>query len=242
MKQNQSGYVAYEGELLVQVPRGVDVEQASLCYLVHLGVAALRQVHYEVGEDIAVVGLGVIGLCAVAVARTMGARVIAIANDDRRAELARGLGAAETYVSGSFDPNSIFEGQGADIVVLTANTWAAYSDSMQMARYRGRVSVLGFPGRAQPAPDFNPLDMRWLYGKQLTIAGTGHIPTIDCAMSDIRFNLRRDLKFVLDRMACGALDLSSVISHRFPYIRMQEAYELARLHSKQLSAAVFHWS
>jgi threonine dehydrogenase-like Zn-dependent dehydrogenase len=113
---------------------------------------------------------------------------------------------------------------------------------MHMARYRGRVSILGFPGRAQPAPDFNPLDMRWFYGKQLTIAGTGHIPTIDCAMSDIRFNLRRDLKFILDQMASGTLDLSSAISHRFPYTRMQEAYELARLHSKQLSAAVFHWS
>ena len=242
MKQHQSGYVANESELLVPVPNGVDLEQASLCYLVHLGVAALRQVRYEAGEDVAVVGLGVIGLCAAAVARVMGARVIAIANDDRRAELARKLGATETYVSGSFDPNSVFEGQGADIVVLTANTWAAYRDSMQMARYRGRVSILGFPGRAQPAPEFNPLDMQWLYGKQLTIAGTGHIPTIDCAMSDIRFNLRRDLEFILNRMACGGLDLSSVISHRFPSARMQEAYELARQHSKQLSAAVFHWN
>ena len=242
MKQHRSGYVANENEILVPVPKSVNIEQASLCYLVHLGVAALRQVHYEVGEDVAIVGLGVIGLCAVAVAKAIGARVIAIANDDRRAELARRLGATEAYVSGSFDPNSVFECHGADIVVLTANTWTAYSDSMHMVRYRGRVSVVGFPGRAQPAPDFNPLDMRWLYGKQLTIAGTGHIPTIDCASSDIRFNLRRDLKFMLDQMACGALDLSSVISHRFPYTRMQEAYELASAHSKQLSAAVFHWN
>lgn len=242
MRPHRSGYVANESDIMVPVPNGVDAEQASLCYLVHLGVAALRQVHYETGEDVAVVGLGVIGLCAVAVARAMGARVTAIANNDGRAQLAHELGATETYVSGSYDPNSVFEGQGADIVVLTANTWTAYSDSMQMTRYRGRVSILGFPGRAQPAPEFNPLDMRWLYGKQLTIAGTGHIPTIDCATSDIRFNLRRDLKFVLDRMACGDLDLSSTISHRFPYMRMQEAYELARQHSKQLSAAVFHWS
>jgi threonine dehydrogenase-like Zn-dependent dehydrogenase len=171
----------------------------------------------------------------------MGARVIAVANDARRAELARKLGAQDTYVSGSFEPNTVFECQGADIVVLTANTWPAYRDSVEMVRHGGRVSVLGFPGRAQPAPDFNPLDMRWIYGKQLTIQGAGHIPQIDCAASDIRFNLRRDLKFVLNQMACGSLDLSSIISHRFPYTHMQEAYELARMHSKQLSAAVFHW-
>jgi threonine dehydrogenase-like Zn-dependent dehydrogenase len=84
--------------------------------------------------------------------------------------------------------------------------------------------------------------MRWIYGKQLTIAGAGYLPQIDCASSEIRFNLRRNLAFVLDRMASGNLYLSTVISHRFPYSRMQEAYELARQHSKQLSAAVFLWS
>lgn len=242
MKQHRSGYVADERELLVRVPPSVDIEQASLAYLVHLGVAALRQVHYEAGEDVAIVGLGVIGLCTVAVARAMGARVIGVANDQQRAEVARALGALEAHISGSFDPNTVFENQGADIVVLTANSWSAYHDSMEMAHHGGRISVLGFPGRAQPAPGFNPLDMRWLYGKQLTIAGSGHIPKIDCAASDIRFNLRRNLKFVLDRMACGALDLAPVISHRFPYTRMQEAYGLAGRHSKELSAAVFHWN
>ena len=242
MKPHRSAYIAQENEILVRVPEGVDPEEASLAYLVHLGVAALRQVNYLAGEDIAVVGLGVIGLCTVAVATTMGARVIAVANDDRRAGLARALGARESYVSGQFDPTAIFNGQGADIVVLTANTWAAYRDSMEMARKGGRVSLLGFPGRAQPAPDFNPLEMRWIYGKLLTITGAGHLPQIDCAPSEIRFNVRRDLEFVLDRMASGALKLSNVISHRFPYSRMKEAYELAHQHSKELSAAVFHWS
>jgi threonine dehydrogenase-like Zn-dependent dehydrogenase len=242
MKHHRSAYVALDTEILVRVPEGVDPEQASLAYLVHLGVAALRQVNYLAGEDVAVVGLGVIGLCTVAVATAMGARVIAVANDDGRAVLARALGARKSYVSGQFDPTAVFSGHGADVVVLTANSWAAYRDAMDMARKCGRISLLGFPGRAQPSPDFNPLDMRWIYGKQLTITGAGHLPQIDCAPSDIRFNVRRDLEFVLDRMASGTLKLSTVISHRFHYSRMIEAYELARGHSKELAAAVFHWT
>jgi threonine dehydrogenase-like Zn-dependent dehydrogenase len=240
-KPHRSVYIADENEMLVPVPPGVDLEQGSLAYLAHLGVAALRQVRYEVGEYVAVVGLGVIGLCTIAIARSMGARVIAVANDDRRAVLACGLGAVESYVSGRFDPKKVFNGQGADIIVLTANTWPAYRDSMEMARYGGRISLLGFPGRAQPAPDFNPLDMRWLYGKQLTIAGTGHLSTIDCGPSDIRFNLRRDLEFILDQIASGLFNVSSILSHRLPYERMHEAYDLATQHSKELVAAVFDW-
>jgi threonine dehydrogenase-like Zn-dependent dehydrogenase len=241
-KPHRSAYIAEEHDLLVRIPDKVDAEEATLAYLTHLGLSALRQVNYQPGEDIAVVGLGVIGLCTIAVARTIGARVTGVANDPKRAEIARELGAQTTYVSGSFNASAVFEGRGADVVVLTANTWDAYYDSMEMARRGGRVSILGFPGRAQPTPQFNPLEMRWLYGKQLTIVGAGHIPRVDCPPSEIRFNLHRNLEFVLDRMADRALCLTPVISHRFPYTRMREAYELARSHSKELTAAVFDWS
>jgi threonine dehydrogenase-like Zn-dependent dehydrogenase len=125
--------------------------------------------------------------------------------------------------------------------VLTANTWEAYRLSLEIVRYMGRISILGFPGRAQPAPAFNPLDARWVYGKQLTLAGAGHLSRIECAPSDIRFNLRRDLEFVLDLLASGDLRLGAVISHRFRFERMKEAYELAGQHSNEFRAAVFDW-
>src|SRR5579875_2507104 len=99
----------------------------------------MRQVNYESGENVCVIGLGVIGLCTVAAARAMGASVIAIVNDCRRAELARRLGADETYQSGSA-PSEIFGRQGADVVVLTANTWSAYRDAMEVASFNGRIS------------------------------------------------------------------------------------------------------
>jgi threonine dehydrogenase-like Zn-dependent dehydrogenase len=217
------------------------MEQASLAYLAHLGATALRQVHYQPGENVCVAGLGVIGLCTVAVARAMGARVIAVGKDRHRMDLARRVGASETHLTGAFEPASIFGGRGCDIVVLTANTWSAWREAMESVRFGGRISVLGFPGRAQPAPCFNPLDARWLYGRQVTIQGAGHATRMDCEAVDVRFNLARSLEYILALMARGDLDLGPVISHRIPYQRMQEAYELARRHSPELSAAIFEW-
>lgn len=240
-RHHRSGFVARETDLLVPVPANVDPAQASLAYLTHLGVASMRQVRYEAGENVVVVGLGVIGLCTVAAARAMGARVVAVANSDSRAALAKRLGAQETYRSGGFDAASVFSGQGADVVVLTANSWDAWQESMEMVRYAGRVTVLGFPGRNLPAPPFNPLQAKWLYGKQLTITGAGFLPRLDCEPSEVRFNLRRDLVYVLSLMSSGDLDLAPVISHRFPFRNMREAYELAASHSKELTAAVFDW-
>ena len=182
-----------------------------------------------------------IGLCAVAAARAMGARVIAVGKDDERTKNSRQLGAGETYVTGAFDPRSAFGGLGADIVVLTANTWSAWEESMEMARYGGRIAVLGFPGRNQPPPAFNPLRAEWLYGKQLTIQGAGHASRADCSAADIRFNLARSLEYIFDLMARGDLDISPVISHRLPYHRMHEAYEMAGRHAPELTGAVFDW-
>jgi threonine dehydrogenase-like Zn-dependent dehydrogenase len=241
IKAHRSAYVAAEDDLLIRIPDGAEPEQAALAYLIHLGVASLRQVDYQPGENVAVVGLGVIGLCTVAAARAMGGQVTAIANSEQRALLARRLGACEALIAGTYNPASVFGGAGADVVVLTANRWDAWRESMEVVRYRGRVSVLGFPGRAQGPPPFNPLDARWLYGKQLTICGAGSIARAECPPGDIRFNLRRNLEYVLEMLASGALNVGPVISHRFPYERMREAYDLASGHSKDFSAAIFDW-
>ena len=119
---------------------------------------------------------------------------------------------------------------GADIVVLTANSWDAYFLSLEVARQAGRVSILGFPGRGQPPPAWNPLDPKWLYAKQLTLLGSGRAPALECKPEELRFNVRRNLEYILDLMAARALCLKPVISHTLPWRRMREAYELARQH------------
>ncbi|MDI9587232.1 MAG: zinc-binding alcohol dehydrogenase [Acidobacteriota bacterium] len=245
MKPHQSAFIAEPDDLLVPVPDGVSSEQASLAYLTQLGLAALRQARYETGENVAIIGLGVIGLATAGLARAMGAKVAAIANSSVRAEAALNVGAHAAFQSHDLgsaeDLGPLFGTTGADLVILTANTWDAYRLAVELARRGGRVSVLGFPGRAQPPPDFNPLDAQWFYGKQLTLLGAGASPRVECAPSDLRFNLRRNLEYIFDLMADGALQLESLITHRFPAARMIEAYELARQHSKELVAAVFDW-
>jgi threonine dehydrogenase-like Zn-dependent dehydrogenase len=245
LKPHQSAYIASQNELLVPAPPGVLPEQASLAYLTQLGLAALRQARYEAGESVVVVGLGVIGLCTAALTRAMGARVVGIASATARMEVALRVGAHAAFLSGDPQLRSRLGAElpgGADIVVLTANTWDAYRLSVETARHGGRVSILGFPGRAKPTPDFNPLDPAWLYAKQLTLLGSGGSPRLECDPADVRFNTRRNLEYILELMAAGSLALEPVISHRLPASRMLEAYELAAGHSKDLVAAIFHWA
>jgi threonine dehydrogenase-like Zn-dependent dehydrogenase len=245
MKPHQSAYIAGPNDLLVRVPDAVSPEQASLAYLTQLGLAALQQARYQPGENVAVVGLGVIGLCTAAVARMMGAGVVAIGRTNVRLAAAQRVGAHSAWLSA--DPDLLaqletqFRSDGADIVVLTANTWDAWRLAMRCARLGGRVCVLGLPCRGQPPPDFNPLDPAWLYAKHLTILGSGWSPVLECSATDVRFNLRRNLEYILQQMQSGDIAVESLVSHHLPAARMREAYELAKEHSPELIAAVFDW-
>ncbi len=245
MKPHQSAYIASEQELLVPVPEPVSPEHAALAYLAQLGLTAMRQAGYQPGENVVVIGLGVIGLCAVGLAKAMGGKVVGIANSPLRAEAARCAGAHAALLSedvrGAEDLRGLLGDSGVDLVILTANSWEAYRLSVEIVRYGGRISVLGFPGRGQPLPDFNPLDPKWFYGKQLTLVGAGFAPRLECAPSEMRFNLRRNLEYILELMGSGALALESLITHRFPAEGLTEAYDLARQHSKSLIAAIFDW-
>lgn len=237
MRPHQSAFVASDADLLVEIPPQVNPDAASLAYLAQLGVAGMRQAHYEAGEHVAVSGLGVIGLCTVAVATAMGARVTAIGNSEFRNQLALQMGADRLLLSGSAAINDL----KADLVVLTANPWPAFKDSVNAARYGGRISILGFPGRAQPEPDFNPLDASWLYAKQLTLMGSGFSPRSASEPYEIAFNLNRNLEMIFDYMRRGRLPLQDIITHRVVWNQMQDIYELALSRSKEMAAAVFDW-
>jgi threonine dehydrogenase-like Zn-dependent dehydrogenase len=245
-RPHQSAYIAEESDLLVRIPENVSFRNASLAYLAGLGLAALRQARYEAGENVVVIGLGVIGLSTIGLARAMGANVIGVANSEIRARAAETMGAIECILSS--EPGAVssvknrFHGREADLVILTSNSWDSYFLALDLVRHSGRVSILGFPGRGEPPSKRNPLDPSPFYSKQLTLLGAGSSPKIDCAPEEIRFNLRRNLEYILDLMASNRLDVEPLISHSIPFARMRDAYELARLRSKELVAAVFDWT
>jgi hypothetical protein len=183
----------------------------------------MRQLGYQAGERVTVVGLGVIGLCTVAVAQAMGARVSAIANSPFRRDLALRVGAEHACLAGEGEQSGI----EADLIVLTANTWDAYRESVDIARYGGGIGVLGFPGRAQPDPGFNPLAMEWFYGKQLILAGSGFSPRAEVPPQEIAFNVRRNIELIFDYARRGKLPLDRIITHRFPAHQLVDAYEFS---------------
>lgn len=245
-QSHQSAFICKSQDMLALVPESISSKVASLTYLAHLGLAALQKADYKPGEHVAVLGLGVIGLATVSIAVALGAQVVAIGNNDFRLQKAREFGAQACFRSDTPDLKSQIEavtlGVGIDLLVTTANSWEAWRIALEVPRHQGRIAVLGFPGRSEGLPLFNPLDPFYFYTKQLTLFAAGSVSALHVAPSEIRFTLRRNMQMLLRLIQEGKLPLEQLITHCVPWYELQAIYELAVGKDKSLIAAVLDWS
>jgi threonine dehydrogenase-like Zn-dependent dehydrogenase len=242
---HESAFLCGAAEVLGVVPTTVTPEVATLTYLAHIGLGALQKARLEQGEIVAVLGLGVIGLATIGVARCLGHVVIALGNDPWRMDKAKVQGAAACFRSDAPELlKKIAEathGRGIDVLVTTANSWQAWRTALEIPRLRGRIAVIGFPGRSEGPPRFNPLDSAFFYDKQLSILSSGPALVSPDAPEAALDGLRRDMATLLSFMATGRLQLDGLITHTVPWHQLRIVYEQAARHDKSLVAAILDW-
>ncbi len=249
---HQSEYLIEESESMVKVPDGVDDEDAVFSHLYALSSLCYRKAHFQPGENVAVVGLGVLGLGAVALGPCFGARVVGLGNSPIRLEMAKRMGAHEAYLSNDPDLteklNAFTDSVGIDLVILTANPWPAFRTSLQIVRPNGRVSIVSLLGRGEPPINFNPLPLDLFYIKGISLISVcgppGNLYPNEGEgnrVTDDRFNPDRACAHVLSLIADGRLEPSRLITHRFHYTEMVKAYEMAFNREKSMLGVVFEW-
>ena len=243
---HQSEYVAGVSGPIVKVPDALDDEDAVWAHLYTLSSLCYRKAFFEPGENVAVVGLGVLGLGAIALGPPMGARTIGIGNSTLRTDMARRMGAHAAFMHDDPDLadklDALTRGAGVDLVILTANPWPAFRTAMQIVRDNGRVAVVSLLGRGEPPLDFNPLAMEWFYLQGTSvIAVSGDAGYPYPSAGEGRFNWNRACAYVLDLMADGSVQPGKLITHRLHYTEMKQAYDMADRREKSMLGVVFRW-
>lgn len=244
---HQSEYVADENSpwQIVKVPDNVESEDAVWSHLYTLSAHCYRKAWFAPGETVAVVGLGILGMGAVALGPCFGARVIGLGNSPIRMETALKMGAHACFMSD--DPDlaekiaDFTDGIGVDLVILTANPWPAVRTSMEVVRPNGRVAMVSLPGRGEPPLDHNPLSMERFFIKGIALIAvsgpTGYLfPT-----QEDRFAWRTVCAHTLSLMEDGRLAPRHTITHRLTYDEINVAYEKIFTRDKDMLGVVFDW-
>src|SRR5262249_51238958 len=141
---------------VVRLPADIDYEAAAFTYLPTLGLHALRSAGYTVGENVVVIGQGIVGVLAAGLASVVGARVAAFEPDPTRRLVAQGAGVERILDPRAADSNAQLEAffgeAGPDVIVETSQSWSGLAHAMRLAHAGTRIAVVGIY-RTEPPPE-----------------------------------------------------------------------------------------
>ena len=217
-------YVVWPEDFLFPLPEQVSLEEGAMLEPLAVGMWAARRAGIRPGDSAVVLGAGPIGLVTLQAARLHGAYPVYVTDMvDSRLAFARRLGATEVINTAEADPvqavRELTEGRGVDVALECAGAAPTVAQAIAMVRRGGMVQVVG---NMPDTLDHFPLLEAVL--KELTISGLFRY--VNCYPPS------------LAAVASGAVDVKSLITHRFPLAETPEAFEYVLAHRHEVIKAV----
>jgi len=179
------------------------------------------------GEDVLVTGAGPIGIMAAAVARHAGARFVVITDvNPVRLELAKKMGVTMAVnpreTSLAEVQSALGMQEGFDVGLEMSGNPQAFRDMLGNLSHGGKVAMLGIPSPSEVAIDWNKvifsqLTIRGIYGREMY-----------------------DTWYKMTVMIESGLDISPVITHRYPWHQFEEGFSAMR--SGNSGKVVLDWT
>lgn len=228
--------VSIPQNLVAKIPDNVSFEEAAFTTVGAIALQGVRQTEPTLGENICVIGLGLIGQITCQLLRASGANVFGIDLSDKLVELAsmHSCDSAQNRNNPNLieNCNQFTKSYGFDKVVITAAT--ASNDpielSAEISRKKGVVIMVGAVGMNVPRdPHFYrkelELKMSCSYGPgryDPTYEELGH----DYPIGYVRWTEQRNMEAFLNALSKKQVDLAPLITHRFEVDNALEAYDL----------------
>lgn len=189
-------------------------EVTSLAEPLACVIHSIDKARIDMGDDVLIIGAGIMGILHLQTAKLKGARVIVCEMDDRKRELARQLGADVVFTPDEYDTadyvKSITEGRGADVVFNLASSAAVSQISLKAVAPGGRI--IAYSSQHPDTPVGVPFGD--VHNREYEIIGSVS-PTV--------YDFQRAAKLI----SMNAVNLNAVIEKVFPFEQCQEAFESA---------------
>ncbi len=232
-------YATVPQNLLVKLPDNVDFNAGAFATIGAIAMQGFRLSESGLGEKVAVIGLGLLGLLSAMITKAAGCFVIGIDIDPQRVELAQKMGIEAVAREDAENTASTFsKGNGVDAVLICADT--ASDDPVilagNIARDKAKVVAVGAVGLNVPRKVY--------YEKELSLVvsrsyGPGRYDPIyeekgqDYPIAYVRWTEGRNMQAFVDLLSHQNIDVTPLISHQFPIKQADKAYKLITASKKE---------
>jgi polar amino acid transport system substrate-binding protein len=226
--------IAIPKNLAVKLPEGVSFEDSAYTTVGSIALQGIRQADLRLGETVAVIGIGLIGLLTIQMLKASGCNVTGIDVDDTNFKLAKEFGCSQVFIADKDQVKSMVAasgGAGFDAVLITAST--SSNEPLELAlditRKKGKVVFVGDVGMKVPRPPF--------YLKEIDLRisssyGPGRYDPIyeemgvDYPQAYVRWTENRNMQAFLNLIAEGKIDVKRITTHTFDINEAKKAYNL----------------
>lgn len=172
--------------------------------------------HIQPGEVVLIIGAGPIGVMHVKLAKARGAGKVIVSEPIKdRAEQAKRMGADKVINPATEDLKKALleesQGRGANVIIVAAPVHVAQEAALDLAAISGRINYFGGLPKDRPTINF---DSNLVHYKELVITATTACSTADCWQAAQIVN-------------SGLVDLSDIVSQRFPLSEAVQAFAAA---------------
>ena len=206
-----------ENERLCLVPDDVSFEEATFLPLATSAVAWSDSSDVQGGDTVAILGQGLVGSLMLQVLQGIDPqRIIVVDTLPFRCQLAEQLGADVVINAANQDPvaavKDLTDGKGVDLVVDCVGGHAgikSFEQAQEMVRVRGTIQLIAL---YQQAP--LQLDSSKIMNKRLVAGILSDEPRSETMVR------------ALEKIRLGKIQASQMVTHRFPYLKAKEAFDL----------------
>lgn len=212
------------------IPDSVDYLSATLAEPLACVINGQEAMQIQLGDTVAVIGTGPIGIMHAELARSRGAgKVFLINRSQPRLDRARPLG-YDAYISLQKDDAvqrvlELTDGMGANVVIVTAGSEAAMQMGLAMTGKMGKVCF--FAGLPKDKPQVT-IDANFLHYRQITIYGT--------FSSAPRHNA-----LAIEMIRSGKLNVDYLLTHAVSLQHINEGLQLVEKQAGMRIVVVPHW-
>nr|WP_280739090.1 MULTISPECIES: zinc-binding dehydrogenase [unclassified Enterococcus] len=207
-------YITVKSKDLYKYPKEVPFEHSAFTEPLACVVNSIERANLEYGQDVLVIGGGVMGLMHILLAKLQGTRVLLSEPNEERRKLAEQLGADFTFNPMQMDAVALVkeqtEGRGADVVFNTTAIPAIAKQAIDFTANGGQTFMFS----SMHPNDLVQTDMGSIHSHEKVITGTVS-PTIPTFYRSVQL------------ISKGLVDITPLLDKVFDYQEAVNAFEYA---------------
>jgi hypothetical protein len=232
--------------ICVRLPDNVNQEYASFTHMAGIAMTALRRSNIELGDDVLVAGLGVIGNLAAQFAQLQGANVIAVDLVDERIKVAEECG-----INNAINPQKVDVDEEID-KLTNENGVSTFIDATGVSKVieqyannvssYGEIILLGSPRAEYQTNLTDFLQKIHLLPTSATAKGALEFTYPTHENEFVKHSITRNSKIILKLINDEKIAIEPFYTHKMNPSEAQQAYEGLRDNPSEYMGVVFDWT